>query len=173
MNTRKKLRLTWDLSPQTSISVFDKRYMSKTYNIQARMLVYEPQTKKFSFLSHRLISLVKALYQNLLPECTKMCLFRCNLAKLSRGHAPGPPRMVVPSALPLKLICDVTRLWRNLAPPSEIFCVRHWIQRFELLYEKSGLHSEYFFCNYLCYCFVSDYYWIGLYLNSRKCHWFV
>jgi len=25
------------LSPQTSISVFDKRYMSKTYNIQARI----------------------------------------------------------------------------------------------------------------------------------------
>jgi len=36
-----------------------------------------------------------------------------------------PRRMVVPSALPLKLICDVTGLWRNLALPSEIFCVRH------------------------------------------------
>jgi len=36
--------------------------------------------------------------------------------------------MVVPSALPLKLICDVTRLWRNL-PPSEIFCVRHCCDR--------------------------------------------
>jgi len=34
MNTRKKLRLAWHLSPQTSISVFDKRYMSNTYNIQ-------------------------------------------------------------------------------------------------------------------------------------------
>ena len=37
MNTRKKLRLAWDLSSQTSISVFEKRYMSKTYNIQARI----------------------------------------------------------------------------------------------------------------------------------------
>ena len=42
------------------------------------------------------------------------------------GVTPGTPRMVVPSALPLKLICNVTRLWRNLPPPSEIFCVRHW-----------------------------------------------
>jgi len=25
----------------------------------------------------------------------------------------------------LQLICDVTRLWRNFANPSEIFCVRH------------------------------------------------
>jgi len=36
--------------------------------------------------------------------------------------------MVVPSELPLKLICDVTRLWRNLALPSEIFCVCHCAQ---------------------------------------------
>jgi len=37
LNTRTKLRLAWDFSPQTSISIFDKRYMSKTYNIQARI----------------------------------------------------------------------------------------------------------------------------------------
>jgi len=37
MNTRKKLRLTWDLSPQTSKRVFYKRFMFKTYNIQARI----------------------------------------------------------------------------------------------------------------------------------------
>jgi len=55
-----------------------------------------------------------------------MRIFRCNFAKFSRGHPPDPRRMVVPSALPLRLICDVTRLWRNLAPPSEIFCVRRW-----------------------------------------------
>jgi len=30
------------------------------------------------------------------------------------AHYPVPPTMVV-----LKLICDVTRLWRNLAPPRE------------------------------------------------------
>ena len=69
--------------------------------------------QKFSFLSHRLISLVKALYQNLFPECTKMRIFRCNFATVSRGHAPGPPRMVVPSALPLNWFvtshdCDET-----------------------------------------------------------------
>jgi len=34
MNTREKLWLVWDLSPRTSISMFDKRYMSKTYDIQ-------------------------------------------------------------------------------------------------------------------------------------------
>jgi len=32
------------------------------------------------------------------------------------GMPPDPPIMVVPSALPLKFICDVTRLWRNFAP---------------------------------------------------------
>jgi len=64
MNTRKKLRLTWDLSPRTSISVFDKRYMAKTYTIQACIEVYfmSLRQQKFSFLSHRLISLVRALY---------------------------------------------------------------------------------------------------------------
>jgi len=43
------------------------------------------------------------------------------------GMPPDPPRMIVPLALPLKLICDITRLWRNFAPISEIYCVRHWI----------------------------------------------
>jgi len=42
-----------------------------------------------------------------------MRIFRCNFAKFSREHAPGPPGMVVPSALPLKLFvtshdCDET-----------------------------------------------------------------
>jgi len=45
-----------------------------------------------------------------------MHIFRSNLASFSRGHASGPPRMVVPSALHLKLICDVTGLGRNFAP---------------------------------------------------------
>jgi len=43
-----------------------------------------------------------------------MRIFRCNFAKFSWWHAPGPSRMVVPSALPLKLVCDVVPLWRNL-----------------------------------------------------------
>jgi len=64
MNTKKKLRLALDLSPQSSISVFDKRYMSKTYNMQAHIYVYfmSLRQQKFSFLSDKLISLVKALY---------------------------------------------------------------------------------------------------------------
>jgi len=40
-----------------------------------------------------------------------LCIFKCNFAKFSRGHAHGPSRVVG-----LRLICDVTRLWRNLAP---------------------------------------------------------
>jgi len=80
--------------------------------------------QKLSFLSQRLISLEKALYWNLLPECRKRCSFRCNFAKFSRGHTSRSAGLVVPSALPLKLLCDVTQMWWNFAPPSEIFCVR-------------------------------------------------
>ena len=86
--------------------------------------------QKFSFLSHRLLSIVKALYWNLLSKCTKMRIFKSNFAKFSCGHAPGSHRIVVPSALPLKLICDVTRLWRHFNTLSEIFCVCHWIHLF-------------------------------------------
>ena len=66
--------------------------MPKTYYIQARIEVYfmSLRQQKSSFLSHRLISLVKALDQNLLPEYTKMRIFKCNLAHFSRGNAPGP-----------------------------------------------------------------------------------
>jgi len=39
-----------------------------------------------------------------------MGIFRCNFAKFSWEHAPGNPRMVVPSALPLKLICGPQKL---------------------------------------------------------------
>jgi len=81
--------------------------------------------QKISFLSHRLISFVKASYKNLLPECTKMRIFRCNFAKFSRGHSPGPPKMVVPSALPLKLIVTSHDCDETLPPPSEVFCVLH------------------------------------------------
>ena len=116
MNTRKKLRLAWDLSPQTSISIFHKRYMSKTHNIQARIDVYfmNPRQQKFSFMSHRLISFVKALYWNLFPECTKMRILGVILQNFTGGIPPDP-------LLPLKLICDVTRLWRNFAPLLENF----------------------------------------------------
>jgi len=37
-----------------------------------------------------------------------MRIFRCNFAKFSQEHALVPPTMVVPSVLPLKLICDET-----------------------------------------------------------------
>jgi len=62
--------------------------------------------------------LSKTFFQN----AQKMRIFRCNFAKFSQGHLPGPPRMVVPSALPPKMICDVTRLRRHtivvkLGPP--------------------------------------------------------
>jgi len=46
--------------------------------------------QKLSFLSHRLVSLVKALYQNWLPESTKMHIFRRNFAKFSRAMPPEP-----------------------------------------------------------------------------------
>ena len=55
-----------------------------------------------------------------------MRIFSCNFANFSREHAPKPPRMVAPWALPLKLISDVTRLRWNLTAPSEILCLRHW-----------------------------------------------
>ena len=49
----------------------------------------------------------------MLPECIKMRIFRCNFGKFSQGHAPGP--------LPPKLICAVTRLWRNFDPSQKFF----------------------------------------------------
>jgi len=45
------------------------------------------------------------------------------------GMPPDPPIMVLPSVLPLKLICDVTQVTSRdvtkTCRPSEIFCVRH------------------------------------------------
>ena len=50
------------------------------------------------------------------------------LQNFPRGMSPDAPRMVVPSALPLKLICDVTRFWRNLAPLGNFLRrLRHWL----------------------------------------------
>ena len=63
---------------------------------------------------------------------------------------PDPPRMVVPSALPLKLICGVTRLWRNFAPPSEIFCVRHWLRGRCRLTDKLSVLSEPRHARWIC-----------------------
>ena len=59
--------------------------------------------QKFIFVSHRLISLAKALYQNLLPECTK-CVFLGVILQNFPGGIPSDP------ALPLNFIYDVTRL---------------------------------------------------------------
>ena len=58
-----------------------------------------------------------------------MCVFRCKcvflgitciffvviLQNFAGGMPPDSPRMVI-----LKLICDVTQLWRNLGPPRDI-----------------------------------------------------
>jgi len=75
----------------------------------------------FSFLSHRLISLVKALYKNLLPECTIMRIFRCNFAKFSLWHSPGTP-----SNGPAFGTSPKVDLWRHtivtkLCPPPRKF----------------------------------------------------
>ena len=46
----------------------------------------------------------------------KNAYFLVKFCKIFPGACPRTPRMVVPSALPSKLIFDVTRLWRNLPP---------------------------------------------------------
>ena len=53
-------------------------------------------------------------------------LFRCNFATFSRGHASGPPTIVVPSSLPLKLIWYITHCDETLHTPWEIFRVRNY-----------------------------------------------
>jgi len=68
--------------------------------------------------------LSKTCFQN----APKFVFLGVILQNFPRGMHPDPYRMVVPSALALKLICDVTRLLRNLALPSEIFCVRHCLR---------------------------------------------
>ena len=65
-----------------------------------------------------------------------MRIFRCNFAKFSRGHAAGPPRIVVLSALPLKLICDVTRLLQKFASPPGNFL------RTPLLFDIQSLNLQ-------------------------------
>jgi len=67
--------------------------------------------------------LSKTCFQN----AQKCIFFRCNFANFPGGMPSDLPRMAVPLSLPLKLICDVTRLWRNLAPLGNFF-VRHWLQ---------------------------------------------
>jgi len=52
--------------------------------------------QKFSFLSHRLINLVKALYENLLPECTICVFLSVILQNFFGGTPPDLPRLVVP-----------------------------------------------------------------------------
>ena len=64
--------------------------------------------QKFSFLSHRLISLVKALFETCFQNAQKCVFLGVILQNFPRGMHLDPPRMVVPSTLSLKLICDVT-----------------------------------------------------------------
>jgi len=68
-----------------------------------------PQTLKIKKCK---TTLSKTCFQN-----AQRCVFLgVILQNFPGGMPPDPPRMVVSSALPLKLICDVTRLWWNLAP---------------------------------------------------------
>ena len=53
--------------------------------------------------------------------------------------------MVLPLALSIILICDVT-VRRNFRPPMETFCVRHWVQ-ISILFENSLLFK--ILCFYL------------------------
>jgi len=68
--------------------------------------------------------LSKTCFQN-----AQKCVFLgVILQNFPRGMSPDAPRMVMPSALPLKLICDVTRFWRNLAPLGNFLRrLRHWL----------------------------------------------
>jgi len=47
---------------------------------------------------------------NLLPECTKMRIFRCNFAKFSRGHAPGTLECSCLRYFPYSCFVIVTKL---------------------------------------------------------------
>jgi len=71
-----------------------------------------PQTLKIKNVK---TVLSKTCFQN-----AQKCVFLgVILQNFPGGMRPDLPRIVVPSALPLKLICDVTRLWRNLALPRK------------------------------------------------------
>ena len=59
------------------------------------------------------------LSKNCFQNAQKCVFLGVILQSFPRGMPPEPPRMVVPSALPLKLICDVTRLWWHLSPPRK------------------------------------------------------
>jgi len=90
-----------------------------------------PQTLKIKNVN---TVLSKTCFQN-----AQKCVFLgVILQNFPGGMTPDPHRMVVPSTLPLKLICDVTRLWRNLASPSEIFCARHCLQKLASLQRGIG-----------------------------------
>ena len=71
-----------------------------------------PQTLKIKNVK---TTLSKTCFQNA-QKCVCLGVI---LQNFPGGTPPDPPRMVVSSALPLKLICDVTRLWRNLPPPQK------------------------------------------------------
>ena len=68
----------------------------------------------FIFRFHFSNKFRKRIILKLASRMHEMRIFGCNFAKFSRGMLPGHPGMVVPSALSIKLICDVTivtQLW--------------------------------------------------------------
>ena len=97
-------------------------------------LFHELQTTKVQFSVSPANKSRKSIILKLASRMYENAYFRRNFAKVSRGHALGPTRIVVASALSLKLICDATRLWRNFTP-SEIFSVRHWWQPRYCIYD--------------------------------------
>jgi len=74
----------------------------------------------------------KSIILKLASRMHKMHIFSVILQNFPGGMNSDLPRVVVPSALPLKLICDVTRFWWHFVLPLEIFCIHHWMYLFSV-----------------------------------------
>ena len=70
-------------------------------------------------------------------------------SRIFPGHAPDHPRMVVSSALPIKLICDETLLLT-----SETFSVRHCVQYSTVLFRFALKLLVMFFGLFILLCFI-------------------
>jgi len=74
----------------------------------------------------------KSIILKLASRMHKMRIFSVILQNFPGGMNSDLPTVVVPSALPLKLICDVTRFWWHFVLPLEIFCIHHWMYLFSV-----------------------------------------
>jgi len=93
--------------------------------------------------------LSKTCFQN-----AQKCVFLgVILQNFPGGLALDLPRMVVPSALLLKLICDVTRLWRNLPPLGNF--LRTPLAISVNFFLKTARNWFLFSFLYLCYCWMT------------------